>query len=84
MHINMRPVFKIIIFYEIFFFAFWNILYNSNSNVENWFDLKILTALFTILSTMALGFVLVYVIYISAKLTGVIDKVKSVKDPRKN
>ena len=80
----MRPVFKIIIFYEIFFFAFWNILYNSNSNVENWFDLKILTALFTILSTMALGFVLVYVIYISAKLTGVIDKVKSVKDPRKN
>ncbi len=57
---------------------------NSNSNVENWFDLKILTALFTILSTMALGFVLVYVIYISAKLTGVIDKVKSVKDPRKN
>ena len=80
----MRPVFKIIIFYEIFFFAFWNILYNSNSNVENWFDLKILTAIFTILSTMALGFVLIYVVYISAKLTGVIDKVKGVKDPRKN
>ena len=80
----MRPVFKIIIFYEIFFFAFWNILYNSNSNVENWFDLKILTAIFTILSTMALGFVLIYVIYISAKLTGVIDKVKGVKDPRQN
>tara|TARA_B100001564_G_C20208526_1_gene476140 strand:+ start:265 stop:507 length:243 start_codon:yes stop_codon:yes gene_type:complete len=80
----MRPVFKIIIFYEIFFFAFWNILYNSNSNVENWFDLKILTAIFTILSTMALGFVLIYVVYISAKLTGVIDKVKGVKDPRQN
>ena len=80
----MRPVFKIIIFYEIFFFAFWNILYNSNSDVENWFDLKILTAIFTILSTMALGFVLIYVVYISAKLTGVIDKVKGVKDPRKN
>tara|TARA_Y100000741_G_C18138115_1_gene511944 strand:+ start:572 stop:814 length:243 start_codon:yes stop_codon:yes gene_type:complete len=80
----MRPVFKIIIFYEIFFFAFWNILYNSNSNVENWFDLKILAAIFTILSTMALGFVLIYVIYISAKLTGVIDKVKGVKDPRQN
>jgi hypothetical protein len=33
---------------------------------------------------MALGFVFVYVIYISAKLTGILDKIKSVKDPRKN
>ena len=80
----MRPVFKIIIFYEIFFFLFWNIIYYSNSGVENWFEAKILTAIFTILSTMALGFVFVYVIYISAKLTGMIDKIKSVKDPRKN
>mgnify|MGYP001185305878 FL=1 len=80
----MRPVFKIIIFYEIFFFIFWNIIYYSNSGVENWFQTKILTAIYTILSTMALGFVLVYVIYISAKLTGVLDKIKSVKDPRKN
>ena len=80
----MRPVFKIIIFYEIFFFAFWNIIYYSNSGVENWCQAKILTAIYTILSTMALGFVLVYVIYISVKLTGVLDKIKSVKDPRKN
>lgn len=80
----MRPVFKIIIFYEIFFFVFWNIIYYSNSDVENWFEAKILTAIFTILTTMALGFVFVYVIYISAKLTGVIDKIKTVKDPRKN
>ena len=80
----MRPVFKIIIAYEIFFFAFWNIIYYSNSGVENWFEAKILTAVFTILSTMALGFVLVYVIYISIKLTGVLDKIKTVKDPRKN
>jgi hypothetical protein len=80
----MRPVFKIIIFYEIFFFVFWNIIYYSNSGVENWFEAKILTAIFTILSTMALGFVFVYVDYISAKLTGMIDKIKSVKDPRKN
>ena len=80
----MRPVFKIIIFYEIFFFAFWNIIYYSNSGVENWFQAKILTAIFTILSTMALGFVFVYVIYISAKITGVLDKIKTVKDPRKN
>ena len=80
----MRPVFKIIIFYEIFFFLFWNIIYYSNSGVENWFEAKILTAIFTILSTMALGFVFVYVVYISAKLTGMLDKIKSVKDPRKN
>jgi hypothetical protein len=80
----MRPVFKIIIIYEIFFFIFWNVIYYSNSGVENWFEAKILTAVFTILSTMALGFVFVYVVYISAKLTGVLDKIKSAKDPRRN
>ncbi len=78
----MRPIFKIIIFYEVFFFVFWNILYYSSIGVENWFEEKILTAIFTILSTMALGFTLVYVIYISIKLTGFLDKIKSVKDPR--
>ena len=80
----MRPVFKIIIFYEIFFFIFWNVIYYSNSDVENWFEAEILTAIFTILSTMALGFGFVYVVYISAKLTGMIDVIKKVKDPRKN
>ena len=80
----MRPVFKIIIVYEVAFFVFWNILYYSNTGIENWFEAKILTAIFTILSTMALGFVFVYVVYISAKLTGVLDKIKSVKDPRRN
>ena len=80
----MRPVFKIIIFYEVFFFVFWNIIYYSNSDVENWFEAEILTAIFTILSTMALGFGFVYVVYISAKLTGMLDKIKNIKDPRKN
>ena len=80
----MRPVFKIIIVYEIAFFLFWNFLYYSNSGIENWFQTKILTAVYTILSTMALGFVLVYVVYITAKLTGVLGKIKSLKDPRKN
>ena len=78
----MRPVFKIIIVYEIVFFLFWNFLYYSNSEIENWFETEILTAIYTILSTMALGFTLVYVIYISIKLTGFLDKIKSVKDPR--
>ena len=80
----MRPVFKIVIMYEIFFFLFWNILYYSNSDIENWFEVEILNAVYTILSTMALGFVFVYVIYISAKLTGMLDKIKTLKDPRKN
>ena len=80
----MRPVFKIIIVYEIVFFVFWNILYYSNSDIENWFEAKTLAAIYTILSSMALGFVFIYVIYISAKLTGFLDKVKTLKDPRKN
>ena len=80
----MRPVFKIIIVYEISFFLFWNFLYYSNSGIENWFETKILTAAYTVLSTMALGFVFVYVVYITARLTGVLGKIKSLKDPRKN
>ena len=80
----MRPVFKIIIIYEILFFLFWNFLYYSNSGIENWFETKILTAVYTVLSTMALGFVFVYVVYITARLTGMLDKIKSLKDPRKN
>ncbi|MDB9937019.1 hypothetical protein OAD13_03110 [Candidatus Pelagibacter sp.] len=80
----MRPVFKIIIVYEISFFLFWNVLYYSNSGIENWFETKILTAVYTFLSTMALGFVFVYVVYITVRLTGMFDKIKSLKDPRKN
>ena len=79
----MRPVFKIIIAYEVVFFILWNFLYYSSSDVENWFEEKILAAVYTVLSTMALGFCIVYVIYISAKLSGFLDKIKTVKDPRK-
>ena len=80
----MRPIFKVIILYEVFFFLFWNFLYYSSSDIENWFETKILTAIYTVLSTMALGFILVYVIYITIKITGLIDKVNKIKDPRKN
>ena len=80
----MRPVFKIIIVYEILFFLFWNFLYYSNTGIENWFETEILTAVYTILSTMALGFVFVYVVYITARLTGMLSKIKAIKDPRKN
>ena len=76
-------MFKIIIVYELAFLFFWNVLYYSNSGIENWFQDKILTAIFVFLSTMALGFVVVYIIYISAKMSGLIEKLKKIKDPRK-
>ena len=77
-------MFRLILIYEVSFVLFWNILYHSNSGVENWFEERILAALYTVLSTMALGFALVYVIYMTAKISGILDKLKKVKDPRRN
>ena len=79
----MVLMFKIIFIYEIAFLCFWNLLYYSNSGIENWFQEKILTAVFVFLSTMLLGITVVYIIYISAKMSGLIDKMKKLKDPRK-
>ena len=76
-------MFRIILIYEAFFVLFWNLLYLSSSGIENWFSEKFLTAIYVFLSTMALGTTLVYIIYISAKLSGIIDKIKKIKDPRK-
>ena len=75
-------MFRIILIYEFVFIVFWNLLYLSNSGVENWFTEKFLTALYVFLSSMALGATMIYVIYISAKLSGFIDKIKNIKDPR--
>ena len=77
-------MFKIIIIYEAAFFLFWNVIYYSSSGIENWFEEKILTAIFVVLSTMALGFTVVYIVYISAKMSGIIDRLNKLKDPRKN
>ena len=79
----MDQMFKIIVIYELAFLFFWNLLYYSNSGIENWFQEKILTAVFVFLSTMLLGITVVYIIYISAKISGLIDKMKKLKDPRK-
>ena len=76
-------MFKIIVTYELAFLFFWNLLYYSNSGIENWFQEKILTAVFVFLSTMLLGTTVVYIIYISAKMSVLIDKMKKLKDPRK-
>ena len=75
-------MFKIIIVYELIFVAFWNILYYSNSGIENWFQEKILTAIFVILSTMALGLTMVYVVIYTFKITGLNKVLKNLQDPR--
>ena len=80
----MLRMFRIIIIYELTFLFFWNLLYYSNSGIENWFQEKILTAVFVFLSTMLLGLTVVYIIDISAKLSGIVDKLKKIKDPRKS
>ena len=76
-------MFRLIVVYEISFILFWNILYHSSSGVENWFQEKFVTAIFTVLSTMVLGFTIAYIIYMTLKISGISDKLKSLKDPRK-
>ena len=76
-------MFKLIIIYEIIFILFWNVLYQSSSGIENWFQEKFLSAIFSVLSTMALGLSMAYVIYITLKISGISAKLKKIKDPRK-
>jgi len=56
----------------------------SNSSIENWFTEKFLTAIFVFFSTMALGATLIYVIFISFKMSGMSKILKNLKDPRRN
>ena len=76
-------MFKLIIIYEVIFILFWNILYQSSSGIENWFQEKFLSAIFSVLSTMALGLSMTYVVYITLKISGISAKLKKIKDPRK-
>ena len=77
-------MFRIIIIYELVFIVFWNLLYLSNSGIENWFTEKFLTAIYVFLSTMALGATFIYVIYITAKASGFIKTLNKIKDKRFN
>ena len=52
-------MFKIIIFYEIVFVVFWNVLYFANGDFNSWVGNQFLTAIYTFLSTMALGLTIV-------------------------
>tara|TARA_Y100001970_G_C14092983_1_gene781062 strand:+ start:980 stop:1216 length:237 start_codon:yes stop_codon:yes gene_type:complete len=77
-------MFKIIIFYELIFVVFWNVLYYGNGNFNSWVSNQFLTAAYVFLSTMALGLTLLYIIYISIKISGLGLILKKLKDPRKN
>ena len=76
-------MFRLIVIYEIVFILFWNVLYQSSSGIENWFQEKFLSAIFSVLSTMALGLSMAYVVYITLKISGISAKLKKIKDPRK-
>jgi len=57
-------MFKIIILYEIFFFLFWNIVY-FGADLKDFATSQSLAFIYYILSSMALGFVIVTVIRVS-------------------
>ena len=57
-------MFKVIIIYEIFFFLFWNIIY-FGADLEDFAKSDSLTFIYYILSTMALGWVLIRTIQFS-------------------
>ncbi len=57
-------MFKIIIIYEIFFFLFWNIIY-FGANLKDFASSESLAFIYYILSSMALGWVVVTVIRLS-------------------
>ena len=77
-------MYKIIILYEVVFIVFWNVLYFANGDFNKWVGEQFLEALYTFLSTMALGLTVVYIIYVTAKLSGFLDKIRNTKDPRRD
>ena len=56
----------------------------ANGDFNTWVGGQFLTALYTFLSTMALGLTVVYIIYVTAKLSGFLDKIRNTKDPRRD
>ena len=51
-------MFKIIILYEIFFFLFWNVIY-FGADLESFVKSETMKFIYILLSSMALGFVLI-------------------------
>ena len=63
----------------IIFGMFFILLMEINSQVGDQF-----LGMYILLSTMALGLTVVYIIYVTAKLSGFLDKIRSTKDPRRD
>ena len=57
-------MFKVIIIYEIFFFLFWNIIY-FGADLEDFAKSESMTFIYYILTSMALGWVLIRTIQFS-------------------
>ena len=66
-------MFKIIIIYELFFFLFWNIIY-FGADLKDFAASESLAFIYYILTSMALGWVIINVIRLSFG---------SIPDPRK-
>ena len=57
-NIDNTLMFKVIILYEIFFFLFWNVIY-FGADLEAFAKSETMKFIYIILSSMALGFVLI-------------------------
>ena len=59
--VNIQLMFKIIIIYELFFFLFWNIIY-FGADLKDFAASESLAFIYYILTSMALGWVIINVI----------------------
>ena len=55
-----QRMFKIIIIYELFFFLFWNVMY-FGADLKDFAKSESLAFIYYILTSMALGWVLIYI-----------------------
>ena len=59
--VNIHNMFKVIIIYELFFFFFWNIIY-WGADLKDFAQNDSLAFIYYILTSMALGWVIIHVI----------------------
>ena len=59
--VRIHTMFKVIIIYELFFFFFWNIIY-WGADLKDFAQNESLAFIYYILTSMALGWVIIHVI----------------------
>ncbi len=59
--VSIHTMFKVIIIYELFFFFFWNIIY-WGADLKDFAQNESLAFIYYILTSMALGWVIIHVI----------------------